>query len=99
MTRKIAKRYIPELPRSYARTPFIDGNFRPWKGGCEAVMWNDLGRGGMASPRRGGPVRGNDIVQEGGNDAGATLRWSFTEITPDFVPLARRTLDRRRSEL
>src|SRR5262249_40229450 len=30
-----------------------------------------------------GRARGNDIVQEGTDDTGAPVRWSFTEITSD----------------
>ena len=33
--------------------------------------------------RQVGRACGNDIVQVGKNDAGETVRWSFTEITPD----------------
>ena len=41
-----------------------------------------------------GRARGNDIVQEGKNDAGATLRWSFTDITPNsFRWLGERSTD------
>ena len=30
-----------------------------------------------------GRARGDDIVQEGKDDSGAAIRWSFSEITPD----------------
>ena len=30
-----------------------------------------------------GRARGNDIVQDGQDETGAPVRWSFTEITPD----------------
>jgi hypothetical protein len=33
-----------------------------------------------------GRARDHDIVQLGKNDAGETVRWSFTEITPDSFP-------------
>ena len=39
-------------------------------------------------------ARGGDIVQEGKNDAGAAVRWSFVEITPkSFRWLGERSLD------
>jgi hypothetical protein len=41
-----------------------------------------------------GRARGKDIVQEGKADAGAAIRWSFSEITPDsFRWLGERSLD------
>jgi hypothetical protein len=33
--------------------------------------------------RQVGRARGNDIVQEGQDESGAAVRWTFTEITPD----------------
>ena len=45
------------------------------------IIWNDPVRQYYA--RQIGRARGKDIVQEGKNDAGDTLRWSFTDITPD----------------
>ena len=44
---------------------------------------------------RSGVPDGRDIVQEGTDDAGAAIRWSFTEITPDsFRWRGERSLDR-----
>jgi len=41
-----------------------------------------------------GRARGSDIVQEGKNDHGASVRWSFTEIRADsFHWLGERSLD------
>jgi hypothetical protein len=41
-----------------------------------------------------GRARGRDIVQEGEDETGAPVRWSFTEITPgSFRWLAERSLD------
>jgi len=45
------------------------------------ILWSDPLRQYYA--RQIGRARGRDIVQEGKNDAGAVLRWSFTDITPD----------------
>jgi hypothetical protein len=43
------------------------------------VLWSDPLRQYYA--RQIGRRRGNDIVQDGKNDAGETVRWSFTKIT------------------
>jgi hypothetical protein len=41
-----------------------------------------------------GRAHGSDIVQEGKNVTGASVRWSFTEITADsFHWLGERSLD------
>ncbi len=45
------------------------------------ILWCDPLRQYYA--RQLGRPRGPDIVQEGTNDVGETLRWSFTEMTPD----------------
>jgi hypothetical protein len=45
------------------------------------ILWNDPMR--QYYTRQLGRARGADIVQEGTNDAGDSVRWSFTEITPD----------------
>ena len=45
------------------------------------ILWSDPVRQYYA--RQIGRAHGNDIVQEGKNDAGDTIRWSFTEITPN----------------
>jgi len=56
------------------------------------ILWSDPVRQYYA--RQIGRARGNDIVQEGKNDAGATLRWSFTDITPNsFRWLGERSTD------
>jgi hypothetical protein len=44
------------------------------------ILWNDPVR--QFYTRQIGRAHGKDIVQIGNNDAGETLRWSFTEITP-----------------
>jgi hypothetical protein len=44
------------------------------------ILWNDPLRQFYA--RQIGRAQGSDIVQLGKNDAGDTLRWSFTDITP-----------------
>jgi hypothetical protein len=47
-------------------------------------------------PRQIGRPHGKDIVQEGTNDTGAAIRWSFTEITPNsFHWLGERSTDGR----
>lgn len=41
-----------------------------------------------------GRARGNDIVQEGADDTGAAVRWSFTDIAPNsFHWMGERSLD------
>ncbi len=45
------------------------------------ILWSDPMR--QVFTRQIGRARGDDIVQHGKNDAGETLRWSFTEITPN----------------
>ncbi len=44
------------------------------------ILWSDPLR--QFYSRQIGRAQGKDIVQEGKNDAGETIRWSFTEITP-----------------
>ncbi|MGP0092629.1 MAG: hypothetical protein ACLPKB_22235 [Xanthobacteraceae bacterium] len=51
-----------------------DPNLDAWH-----ILWSDPLR--QYYTRQVGRARGNDIVQEGTNDAGAAIRWSFTEIT------------------
>ena len=45
------------------------------------ILWSDPLRQYYA--RQIGRAVGHDIVQEGQNDAGERLRWSFRDITPD----------------
>jgi hypothetical protein len=45
------------------------------------ILWNDPLK--QYYTRQIGRARGKDIIQEGKNDAGDVLRWSFTDITPD----------------
>jgi hypothetical protein len=45
------------------------------------ILWSDPLR--QIYMRQIGRARGDDIVQEGKDDAGAGVRWSFTAITPD----------------
>ena len=61
------------------------------------ILWSDPVRQYYA--RQIGRARGNDIVQEGKNDAGAIAALELHRHHAEFVPLARRTLDRRRREL
>jgi hypothetical protein len=64
-----------------------DPNIDAWH-----ILWSDPVRQYYA--RQIGRGRGNDIVQEGKNDAGATLRWTFTDITPNsFRWLGERSTD------
>ena len=69
-----------------------DPNIDAWH-----ILWSDPLR--QFYTRQIGRARGSDIVQLGKNDAGEAVRWSFTEITPSLVSLARRALARRRQEL
>jgi len=45
------------------------------------ILWSDPLK--QYFTRQLGRARGTDIVQEGQNAAGDTLRWTFTDITPD----------------
>jgi hypothetical protein len=45
------------------------------------ILWSDPLR--QVYRRQIGRARGNDIVQEGKDEGGAPVRWSFTDITPD----------------
>lgn len=45
------------------------------------ILWSDPLRQYYA--RQIGRARGKDIVQEGANEAGEAIRWSFSEITQD----------------
>ena len=56
------------------------------------ILWSDPLK--QVYTRQIGRRRGNDIVQEGSDDTGARVRWSFTEITPDsFRWLGERSAD------
>jgi len=56
------------------------------------ILWSDPLK--QYYTRQIGRARGEDIVQEGRNDAGETIRWSFTGITPDaFHWLGERSRD------
>ena len=56
------------------------------------ILWSDPLRQFYA--RQIGRAQGRDIVQEGSNDAGERLRWSFTDIHPDaFRWLGERSRD------
>jgi hypothetical protein len=62
---------------------FYGTTLRVYDPGIDAwhILWSDPVRQYYA--RQIGRARGNDIVQEGKNDAGEAIRWSFTEITPN----------------
>ena len=49
--------------------------------GAWHILWSDPLR--QFYTRQLGRAQGSDIVQIGTNDSGVTLRWSFTDITPD----------------
>jgi hypothetical protein len=53
-----------------------DPNIDAWH-----ILWSDPVR--QVYTRQIGRAQGNDIVQLGKNDAGETVRWSFTRIAPD----------------
>ena len=56
------------------------------------ILWSDPLR--QVYARQIGRANGNDIVQEGKADSGATLRWSFREISPtSFRWRGERSLD------
>jgi hypothetical protein len=45
------------------------------------ILWSDPLK--QLYRRQIGRARGNDIVQDGQDDSGAPVRWSFSEITPN----------------
>jgi|EndMetStandDraft_5_1072996.scaffolds.fasta_scaffold135853_3 hypothetical protein len=56
------------------------------------ILWSDPLR--QFYTRQIGRARGKDIVQDGNNDAGELVRWSFNDITPDsFRWLGQRSRD------
>jgi len=66
---------LPEI--FYGTTLRIyDPNIDAWH-----ILWSDPMR--QVYTRQIGRARGNDIIQDGKNDAGEPVRWSFTEITPN----------------
>ena len=62
---------------------FYGTTLRVYDPGIDAwhILWSDPMR--QVYRRQIGRARGNDIVQDGTDDAGAAVRWSFTEITPN----------------
>ena len=62
---------------------FYGTTLRVYDPGIDAwhILWSDPVRHFYS--RQIGRARDSDIVQHGKNDAGETVRWSFTEITPN----------------
>ena len=60
---------------------FYGSTLRVYDPGLDAwhILWSDPLR--QYYTRQLGRARGRDIVQEGRNDAGDQIRWSFTDIT------------------
>lgn len=77
------------LPRIFYGTTLriYDPDLDAWH-----ILWSDPLK--QFYTRQIGRARGNDIVQDGQDNAGASVRWSFTEITPEsFHWLGERSLD------
>ena len=73
---------------------FYGTTLRVYDPGLDAwhILWSDPVR--QFYTRQIGRARGDDIVQEGKNDAGELVRWSFTRIEPDsFRWLGERSRD------
>jgi hypothetical protein len=73
---------------------FYGTTLRVYDPGIDAwhILWNDPLK--QYYTRQIGRAHGNDIVQEGKNDTGELVRWSFTERTPDsFRWLGERSRD------
>jgi hypothetical protein len=73
---------------------FYGTTLRVYDPGIDAwhILWVDPVK--QLYRRMVGRPRGADIVQDGVDEAGAPVRWSFTEITPDtFHWLAERSPD------
>jgi len=62
---------------------FYGTTLRIYDPGLDAwhILWSDPLR--QLYRRQIGRARGKDIVQEGTDDAGTPVRWSFVDITPD----------------
>jgi hypothetical protein len=62
---------------------FYGTTLRVYDPGLDAwhILWSDPLR--QVYRRQIGRARGNDIVQDGTDDSGAAVRWSFTDITPN----------------
>lgn len=77
---------------------FYGTTLRIYDPGLDAwhILWSDPMR--QYYTRQIGRAQGDEIVQEGQNDAGQPVRWRFTDITPDsFRWLGERSLDGGRS--
>jgi hypothetical protein len=73
---------------------FYGTTLRLYDPGLDAwhILWSDPVR--QFYTRQIGRARGRDIVQEGRNDSGEAVRWSFTDIAPDsFRWLGERSTD------
>ena len=73
---------------------FYGSTLRVYDPGIDAwhILWSDPLK--QYYTRQIGRARGNDIVQEGTDNAGVPKRWSFTEITPNsFHWLGERSSD------
>jgi hypothetical protein len=73
---------------------FYGSTLRVYDPGIDAwhILWSDPLR--QLYRRMIGRARGDDIVQDGEDEAGNKVRWSFTEITPEsFRWLAERSTD------
>jgi hypothetical protein len=73
---------------------FYGSTLRVYDPGLDAwhILWSDPVR--QYYTRQLGRARGRDIVQEGRNDAGDQIRWSFTDITANsFRWLGERSRD------
>jgi hypothetical protein len=62
---------------------FYGTTLRIYDPGVDAwhILWSDPLK--QLYRRQIGRARGNDIVQDGQDDKGAAVRWSFSEITPN----------------
>ena len=73
---------------------FYGSTLRVYDPGIDAwhILWSDPLK--QYYTRQLGRARGRDIVQDGQNDAGDQIRWSFTDITANsFRWLGERSLD------
>jgi catechol 2,3-dioxygenase-like lactoylglutathione lyase family enzyme len=73
---------------------FYGTTLRIYDPGLDAwhILWSDPLK--QYFTRQIGRAKGNDIVQEGRNDAGEPTRWSFTDVTSNsFCWIGERTLD------
>ena len=77
LDRKPGIEQLPQAGNWYGTTlRFYDANLDAWR-----ILWNDPATGFFTQQT--GRARGPDIVQEGADPRGGSMRWTFSEIERD----------------